>query len=115
MDRIHVGLRYELEENVEAEILGLGPFSFLPATRRSPIMALEIRTKSDRHKHRGRSKIGRSHLADIEWPAANKTSVDKAWEQSQEARQTILGGDDSAARARITFAIPRTYWDGHES
>lgn len=113
LDRVHVSLRFALQKDVEAEILGLGPFTFLPATRRAPITALEIRTKVKGHKKRGRSETARSHLADIEWQGAGNSWFDRAWAQTEEARRTVLGGDDSAARARITFAIPRALWDGH--
>ena len=115
LKRVHVSLRFTLRKDVEAEILGLGPFDFLPLTRRAPITALEVRTKVEGHKKRGRSKVGRSHLADIPWPAANSAWYDRSWKQSEEARRTVLGGDDSAARARITFAIPRAIWDGHDT
>jgi len=114
LDRVHVSLRFALQENVEAEVLGLGPFSFLPTTRRAPITALEIRTRIEGHKQRGRSQVSRSHLADIPWQGASTKSFDKAWQQSADARRAVLGGDDSAARARITFAIPRSLWDGHD-
>ena len=115
LDRVHVSLRFTLEANVEAEILGFGPFTFLPATRRAPITALEIRTKTEGHKKRGISGTERSHLADIPWKGASKEWRDRAWKKTEEARRAVLGGDDSAARARITFAIPRHLWDGHDT
>ena len=114
LERVHMSLRYVLEQNIHAEILGLGPFNFLPSTRRAPITALEIRTKTKGHKKRGGSHISRSHLADINWPNVKQKTRDKDWEQSKRARLQALGGDDSAARARITFAIPRSLWDGHD-
>lgn len=115
LDRVHVSLLFSLSKVVEAEILGFGPFTFLPATRRSPITALEIRTKTKGHKTRGRSETARSHLAEIPWKGASDAWFDRTWKQSEEARRAILGGDDSAARARITFAIPRPLWDGHDT
>ena len=111
---MHVSLRFVLQKNIESEILGLGPFTFLPATRRAPVTVLEIRTKIEGHKKRGGSQVERSHLADIPWPVASKERKNIIWQQSSEARHAILGGDDSAARARITFAIPRPLWDGHD-
>ena len=114
LDRVHVSLRYTLRKNIEAEILGLGPFAFLPATRRAPITVLEIRTRVEGHKKRGRSKVSRSHLADIPWQGASPKWFERTWHQSEDARRAVLGGDDSAARARITFAIPRSLWDGHD-
>lgn len=110
-ERVHVSLRFTLEEQVEAEILGFGPFRFLPLTRRSPITALEIRTKPEGAKERTGAQTERAHLAHIPWP---DTTRDRYWSQSQQARRTVLGGDDSSARARITFAIPRWLWDGHD-
>lgn len=111
LNRVHVSVRFALGDNVEAEILGFGPFTFLPATRRAPITTLEFRTKKEGAKPRGGSKSERSHLADIPWPKSNKQSL---WTKTETARRTVLGGDDSAARARITFAIPRPLWDGHD-
>lgn len=115
LDRVYVSLRFALDANVDAEILGFGPFTFLPATRRAPITALEIRTKVEGHKKRGRSEATLSHLADIPWKGGGDSWYDRAWTQTQDARRAVLGGDDSAARARITFAIPRTLWDGHDT
>ena len=115
LERVHVSLRYVLRTDVHAEILGFGPFNFLPATRRAPISALEIRTKTKGSKKRGHSAVARSHLADIPWRGAGDAWVNRAWKTTEEARRTVLGGDDSAARARITFAIPRPLWDGHDS
>lgn len=113
LQRVYVGLRYKLEEKVESEILGFGPFNFLPITRRSPIAVLEVRTKTGGSKPRGGSYIKRSHLADMPWPNSDR-SRNKDWGLSTDARRAVLGGDDSAARARITFAIPRSLWDGHD-
>lgn len=115
LERVHISLRFALRKDVEAEILGLGPFTFLPATRRAPITALEMRTKVHGNKKRGRSAVARSHLADIPWPGAGDAWFDNAWKKSEAARRAILGGDDSAARARITFAIPGPIWDGHDA
>jgi len=110
-ERVYVSLRFALKPDIEAEILGFGPFTFLPLTRRSPITALEIRTKTDRATERSGSQTKRAHLAHIPWKAK---SAEEMWRKSREARRRILGGDDSSARARVTFAIPRWLWDGHD-
>lgn len=68
LDRMYVRLTTDLAPDAEAEILGFAPFEFLPITRRSPIVALQIRTKADGAKHRGRSGRRKSYLAHIEWP-----------------------------------------------
>ena len=114
LDRVYVKLRYQLSKDVDAEVLGLGPFAFLPATRCAPICALEVRTKEERAKERGPFTKKKSHLADMTWPESRQKYFDQFWQASHKARLEILGGDDSSARARVTFAIPKMNWDGKQ-
>lgn len=108
-DRVYVRLVVALPPTAEAELLGLAPFSFLPATRQAPVAALQIRTKPDRAEWRGPSPIKKAHLAHIDWP--DEHTRDRYWERTEQNRRDILGGDDSAAKARVTFAIPQHHWD----
>lgn len=107
LDRVYVNLSVKLDKNTEAEVLGFGPFDFLPLTRQSPITAIEVRTKIAGAKERADEELKKSHLADIAWPEINR---DQLWSRTKQQRLKVLGGDDSAARARITFAIPATIW-----
>lgn len=104
LGRVYVRLTTRLAPNVDSEVLGVAPFEFLPPTRVAPITALHIRTKTEGAKPRGYKSSDKSHLADIAWPD------DQFWEASCKQRADVLGGDDSAARARITFAVPQDLW-----
>lgn len=117
LSRVYVRLLLLLSPDVEAEVLGLGPFDFLPPTRRAPITALQIRTKAVGAKERGRRSRKKAHLAEIQWPPSQSKRYDDFWKATAQQRVAILGGDDSAARARVTFAIPADIWgvNGHTS
>lgn len=108
--RIYVELKRIISENVAAEVLGFGPFSFLPLTRQSPVAALELRTKTEGARTRkSPNKLKHAHLADI--PFKYKPAIfEKTWARTEAARLEVLSGDDSAARARITFVIPEKDW-----
>lgn len=110
-DRCYIRITTAIGPNVDAEVLGVGPFDFLPATRRAPILALHVRTKAERAKSRGHNVSDRAHLADIEWPEGRNRRFNEFWNQTAQHRLARLGGNDSAARARITFAIPRQLWE----
>ena len=110
-ERCYIRITTVVAPDVEAEVLGVAPFDFLPATRRSPIFALHVRTKAEGAKDRGQGTSKRVHLADIAWPEERTHHKDQFWNQTIRHRLDRLGGDDLAARARITFAIPRRQWD----
>lgn len=113
--RVYVELKREVGVNEEgkivlAEVLGFGPFNFLPLTRRAPVTALELRTKPDNAgAPKNAFKQPRAHLADLRIDMDFPT-VRRVWARTEDARIEVLGGDDSAARARITFAIPQEHW-----
>lgn len=109
-DRFYVRVVMPLPPDTEAELLGLGPFDFLPLTRQAPVTALQIRTKPDDAEWRGPSDIKKAHLAHIPWP--HQKTFKTHWAKTEELRRDILGGDDTAAKARVTFAIPSNHWDG---
>lgn len=111
LERVYVRLHVTVCEGGVAEVLGFGPFDFLPMTRRAPIVALEIRTKRNQPKAgSGPGKPLRLHLADMPlgWEPDH---VRKVWELTEQSRRAMLGGDDSAAKAKVTYAIPRAIWE----
>ena len=110
-ERRYIRITTVVAPDVEAEVLGVAPFDFLPITRRSPIFALHVRTKAEGAKDRGQGASKRVHLADIAWPEERTHHKDQFWGQTIRHRLERLGGDNSAARARITLAIPRKLWD----
>ena len=109
-----VGLRVQIAEGVWAEPLGMGPFSFFPPTRHSPITSLEIRTKTERAR---RGKLHKSALAahlaqmstgDMLTPSEFQV---RFREHTPKLRKRILGGqDDHRAKAGVTFALPAAIW-----
>ena len=113
---VKIGLRRYFSEDIWAEILGLGPFQFLPPTRQSPITSLELRTSPERAP---KSKTNRSmravHLAqlltdDFLTPDQHR-DLFKKWTPGWKAR--ILGGArDSRAKAKVTFTVPAAIWKG---
>ena len=111
---IIVGLRVSIENGVWAEVLGLGPFQFLPPTRQSPITSLEIRTKTERAKYgKINPEILASHLADI--PTYGFLTNEKHrrlfTKFTPALRHRILGGsEDQRAKAGVTFAVPAVMW-----
>ena len=113
-----VGLRVQLQEHSWAEVLGLGPFQFLPPPRQSPFTSLEIRTKTKRAK---RSNIHRGmlahHLADIPTDHfLDGPRFGRLFRLTQRLRTRVLGGtNDQRAKARVTLAVPAAMWEGLKS
>lgn len=113
--RIYVELKVEVGtdnrgKTVLAEVLGFGPFEFLPLTRRAPITAVVLRAKPENAgQPKNPFKEPRAHLADLRINMDSRT-FRRTWKASESARQRVLEGDDSAARARVTFAIPEEHW-----
>lgn len=110
--RMHVRLQYQVDPGHVAEVLGFGPFEFLPLTRRAPVVSLEMLTSVSRPKDSALGRPKRLHLAgiDLGWPVKRIESV---WKATEKNRLALLGGDDSAAKAKVSFAIPRHLWEGH--
>ncbi len=111
LERVYVRLSLEIDNDTLAEILGLGPFDFLANTRQAPITALEIRTKRGNHPKQSTSAVAkfkyRAHLASLD---TKLEPFKDLWSQSEMNRLALLGGDDSAAKAKVTFAIPASVW-----
>ncbi len=111
-ERVYIQLKRKLDDETAAEVLGLGPFSFLPLTRQSPVTALEIRTKPDGASGgKGPFSTRLSHLADILIPKIADKKFREFWIATSDQRLAVLGGDDSAAKAKVTFAIPSAFWN----
>ncbi len=109
-----VGIRVEIDTNVVAETLGMGPFEVFPTTRQCPVTTLEIRTKTKRAKRSHLSKTHlAAHLADI--------PVDHVLTPTQHGamfktftpwlKRRILGKrGDLRAKAGVTYSIPAAIW-----
>ena len=109
-----VALRVEIAAGVWAEPLGMGPFSFFPPTRQSPITSLDIRTKTERAR---RGRLNRSTLAAHLAQMSTGDMLTKAEfgvrfsQHTRKLRRRILGGqDDHRAKAGVTFALPAAIW-----
>lgn len=110
-DRVYVAIQAQVSDAAVAEILGFGPLDFLPFTRRSPITALELRTKQPGAKLSAPGKPKRLHLAAIPMPEDwTEERIRRVWSHTERSREEFLGGDDSAAKAKVTFAIPEALW-----
>jgi hypothetical protein len=110
--RMYVAIQAQVSDSAVAEILGFGPFGFLPFTRQSPITALELRTKQPGAKLSGPGKPKRLHLAAIPMPEDwTDDRIRRVWVHTERCREEFLGGDDSAAKAKVTFAIPQALWN----
>lgn len=111
-----VGLRFQIQEAVWAEVLGLGPFELSPPTRQSPVTSLEIRTKpKGATRNKTNPELRAAHLARI--PTAGFLSRQEhrirfsKW--TPRLRLRMLGGiGDGRAKARVTFALPAAMWEG---
>lgn len=111
--RYYVELHFHQKpQNVFTEVLGFGPFEFLPITRRAPLTSLEIRTKPTAIKKsvspNGRDRV---HLAGIRIKEMSEDRFQAFWRGTETRRFRLLGGDDSAAKAKVAFAIPKSIWN----
>ena len=111
---LHVGLRYEVAPGCRSYALGLGPFAFLPRTRRSPFTEIALVAKPARgptKSPRLPRKVHEAHLAymNIGWlePAAFEKLIDSTTAH----RLALLGGQNPSAKARVTFVLPADLWE----
>lgn len=95
-----------------SEALVLGPFMEFPPTRRAPISALEIYVGEPRPTD---PKTGdpttKANLAHMEMNFPTDTAFKKTWNKSVDGRLASLGGEDSRAKAKIAFVIPKALAD----
>jgi hypothetical protein len=94
-------------------LLGLGPFEFLPATRRAPSTEIVLRTKPKEGEIYGRLTDDRmaAHLADIPL-ALPKKSYDGLWDATYTRTREILGNTKPRpfAAAKVTYTVPTSLW-----
>jgi hypothetical protein len=90
-----------------SEALVLGPFSEFPATRRSPIAALEVYVGQPRtYDPKTGNPTTKTNLAHIEMNLPTQAAFEKIWNMSVDGRTRSLGGNDSRAKAKVSFVIP---------
>ena len=110
-----VGLRVEIDQDIHAEILGMGPFQTFPTTRQSPVTSLEIRTKTWRAKVSQLTQGQRAaHLADI--PSGHFLTNEEFGVRFKTLtpwlKKRILGqSSDQRAKAKITFSVQAPIWN----
>lgn len=116
---VRIGLRVEIGEDVVAEVLGMGPYSFFPNTRQCPISTLEVRTKpfGARPSHVSNTYLA-SHLAQI--PVGHVLTTEQISVLSKKftraLRNRILAGEeDMRAKASVTYSIPVAIWKATKS
>lgn len=111
LSRVYLSLKVKVGHQVVSEALGFAPFMFMPVTRRAPFVTIELRTKEGRRSPKLDSffpdRPGRVHLAGLD---AEFTDLPRLAAETERMRLELLGGDDSAAKARVTFPIPAAIW-----
>ena len=111
---VGLAFRVALTADVFAWPLGLGPFDFLPATRRAPVTEVILVVKPKVYPLRSKRITDdkqAAHLADmpvlVEDPA-----FDRLWTTTEKQKATILGsGPEPRAKARVTFVVPERVWN----
>jgi hypothetical protein len=112
-DEVLVSLKYLLSDGRHASwVLGFGPFDFLAFTRQAPITSLAMRVNPYKRvltDRAGPDGIMPVHLADM-----NSLLPDEKFGRvktaTEENKRNILNGDLlRAARARVTFRIPKDH------
>jgi hypothetical protein len=98
------------DEPALSELVGFGPFEYLPVTRRAPVPAIVLRTKSafSLEPLPNRSER-RANLAAIRMPI-DTNAFNALWTKSQALRAELDGRDNPMARARVALAIPASIW-----
>lgn len=104
-----IKLRVKLkDEETESWLIGFGPFSFFPNTRRSPITELVMRTKP-RPKdvfYKLSSNKKSAHVADIPTGLEDKV-MDSMWQNTHVRRNRILNNlTTDMISAKITWIYP---------
>lgn len=107
------GLRIPLGRKVLAWPIGLGPFEFLPTTRRAPVTEVILVTKPKRYPLRStriKDDPLAAHLADM--PINVEDGVfDRLWTGTERHKAFVLGdGGDPRAKAKVSFVVPTRLW-----
>jgi hypothetical protein len=114
-DSSYVAVRVSLNEAlVLSWIVGFGPFEFIARTRQSPFTELAIRVKPDiPDEPFPELNVDPSiaHLANIPIELSKET-YSRFWYNTLELANSILDiPNDPAAKARVTYAVPKTAWE----
>lgn len=113
-DPVMLAVRVALQEGeVDSWVLGFGPFTFLPRTRRAPFTELVVPVKPKvAGQHRMDDDMTRSHLADVPVPALLDPKFEGLVASTGAHRLFVLGGtEDARAKAKVTYAIPAAAWE----
>lgn len=108
-DELLVGLRWLLPSGeAESWALGFAPFEFMPFTRRAPYTAIVIRPLDPPDwQERPEADHTPVHLAQVPHFFGEERSR-QIWRDTEQLREDLLGGElTHAARARVTFCLPR--------
>jgi hypothetical protein len=90
-----------------SEALVLGPFPEFPATRRAPLVALEMFVGSPPAQKLDGTPTTKAHLADVQMYFPTKAAFDSTLTDTRAERLQSLGGiDDRRAKAKVSFSIP---------
>jgi hypothetical protein len=90
-----------------SEVLVLGPFEEFPNTRRAPFVAMELYVGEPRPEDpKTLQPTTKANLAHIEMNLPTHKAFESVWKKSEEGRRASLGGEDSRAKAKISFVVP---------
>lgn len=90
-----------------SEALVLGPFPEFPPTRRAPVTAMEIYVGKPRAQDpKTGAPTTKANLAHLGLHLPTQKAFDTMWMNSIAGRLQSLGGEDSRAKAKISFVIP---------
>jgi hypothetical protein len=92
---------------VPSEVLVLGDFPEFPATRRAPVVALEIFVGKPPQLNRAGKPTVKANLDLVDIQVPTQAAFEHMWKQTEKERLTSLGGiDDPRARAKVSFVVP---------
>jgi hypothetical protein len=108
-DDVLVGLRWLLPSRTsESWALGFAPFDFMPFTRRGPYASVVLRPRDPTIEMppEGRAPV---HLAQVPHFLGDRGRYKgEVWLSTEQQRRDLLQGELTyAARARVTFALPK--------
>lgn len=108
-NKLLVGLRWQMASGRSASwVLGFADLPSMPFTRRSPFVALAMRTKESPREY-PEPYLDFLHLADLPADAIcpGEGEFDRTWRSTEAWKCELLNDElEHAARARITFALP---------
>ncbi|HEY0224448.1 MAG TPA: hypothetical protein VGC38_08050, partial [Pseudolabrys sp.] len=109
---VGVDVSVGMEDGVPAlsELVGFGPFDYLPITRRASVPALVLRTKAMYSLDPLPSRSERrANLAAIRLQI-DTNAFNSLWTKSQQLRAELDGQNNPMARARVALPIPAEVW-----